>query len=541
MTQEGRTPIVGEAHYAELEVAGAIAYGILPPGDVELEPGDYLHMPARALVETAVAIRARGEEVTASSVLDELSRTGKLDAVGGFGGLSDLQGNYSTPETLGIAALRVRRASARRRLVDVLGRVREGDLYDVAELQYARKTLDKLEQSLGPEHGAKRRSRASDAILRDMAGEQPQRIIPTGFATLDDRLGGGLRSRQLTTVNAPPGSGKTALTVTWTWSLTINAPVLMVQTEIEPEEIAARQAAQLVGKTPDDIMRHAFPPAEAAQILGDDAQERQAFPAYAMSLEPEDGDPIAVIEAEARAIERDTGVMPVIVIDYLQMLAAEEAEQRRASVGTIANRLRRLARDLDAAILVVCSVARSFYGKRPKSETHGEDGAEDARAWLGSAKESGDVEFAAAVVMFLDVEHSAINQDGWIPARVVVSKARRGSIGFVGCRFHGPSGRWEEDNGALAACGQGARNGRDDVRVLAAITSKPGTMTARQLRDLVPGVSKGRVEASVRRLLESGDVETRKVAQLNERGQRRVADVLVPAGHPVLSGESLNV
>lgn len=382
-----------------------------------------------------------------------------------------------------------------------------------------------------------RRGRRASSILRDLASEQPQTIIPTGFATLDDRLGGGLRSRQLATVNAPPGSGKTALSVTWGGNFGRYAPVLLVQTEIEPAEIAARQAAQLDGTTPDAILRHDVDPGAAADRIDADEAERGAFPIFVLALEPEDGDPIEIIEAEARAIAEEVGVAPVIIVDYLQMLAAEDADQRRASVGTIANRLRRLARDLDVAILAVSSVARSFYGKRPREQTHGADGVEDARSWLGSAKESGDVEFAAAVVLFLEVEHAAANGDGWIPARVVVAKARRGRIGFCGARFHGPSGRWTEDEGALASCGSGAREARDDEKTLNAIRSQPGALTSCELRDLVPGVPKYRAESAVARLLNAGAVETRRIPRRTARGQRRAVAVLVPAGHPTLPEE----
>lgn len=73
---------------------------------------------------------------------------------------------------------------------------------------------------------------------------------------------------------------------------------------------------------------------------------------------------------------------------------------------------------------------------------------EDPRDWLACAKESGEIEYDAALLMVLDVGDDADSVTHTRPARLIVAKSRQGGEGFYGLRFHGPSGLFLPDDKA---------------------------------------------------------------------------------------------
>lgn len=119
------------------------------------------------------------------------------------------------------------------------------------------------------------------------------------------------------------------------------------------------------------------------------------------------------------------------------------------------------------------------------------------------------------------------------PARVVVAKARRGSIGFVGARFDGPSGRWSEDGAIAAAMSSGVRQARaeqrkheaDDAVMAQAIegAAQAGTHRSPRAWRTQGGLPEGRTTAAIARLVAPGG---RFVLR---PGPRSNGDVVYPA------------
>ena len=78
----------------------------------------------------------------------------------------------------------------------------------------------------------------------------------------------------------------------------------------------------------------------------------------------------------------------------------------------------------------VSSTARNWYGPHPEI-TYPE-------GFLGAGKESGDLEFDAAVVLYFDVLPEVV--DGGKQGRIAVAKCRPATTGFVGAKFYGGRG-----------------------------------------------------------------------------------------------------
>lgn len=87
-----------------------------------------------------------------------------------------------------------------------------------------------------------------------------------------------------------------------------------------------------------------------------------------------------------------TGTRPVVIIDYLQIIAPRDDDARkgkRESIDNTVTELKRLSRELDAPMLVISSVNRTNY-QSPLS--------------FESLKESGNIEYSADVVLGLQLQ-----------------------------------------------------------------------------------------------------------------------------------------
>lgn len=155
--------------------------------------------------------------------------------------------------------------------------------------------------------------------------------------------------------------------------------------------------------------------------------------------------------------KRVPGSRPLLVVlDFLQLVGSppETREDLRERIGRAAYAARAVARDLDAAVILVSSTSRDNYAKvdGEKDGAKGQGLGEGNPARLvGLGKESGEVEYAADSVMVLcrdtQQEVKKSGDDTWTTTWLAIAKCRaRGETpeaqkGWVELRFNG--GRFE--------------------------------------------------------------------------------------------------
>lgn len=339
----------------------------------------------------------------------------------------------------------------------------------------------------------------------------PIRSYATGLAELDAAIGGGISTRQLLTVLGPPGAGKSAWAVATAIRIAPTIPVLYASTELEQHELMARVAGNLLDRPWSAIARGDVPKQWVLEALAD-----VRIHLLGCDLLPKSGaDALRLIEREAQASATTYGVPPLVIADYLQDLGRGAERDLRARVGDIATDLRAMAQRLDCPVIAVSSVARTYYSPRKAAEMRE---ADDPTVYLAAAKESGDVDYASAVVLFLDVEEAGDGPDR--AARIAIAKSRHGQVGFAGARFAGASGRWTsapDSVGALSAPGRASmatsdREASDDLAVLRKIEKlhadgKRDLCTKSQLRTTC-GIAAERVGPTLERLEHAGRLRT---------------------------------
>jgi hypothetical protein len=260
---------------------------------------------------------------------------------------------------------------------------------------------------------------ASD-MVHDLFSKPLSPPIATPFPQLDLLLGGGLRGVNI--LAGPTGRGKSGWALAQARLTARTRPVVYLSTELDERQALARVAAQELGK------------AWRALYEGDATTEATVAGAveglrlYVMTI----GSVVQMLDAFA-ALALCEPEPALVVLDYLQGLA-RTAEDRRLAVGCVSEAITAWTRTTGGVVLAVSSISRAnYFGTDEKSATD----------FVNAAKESGDVEFDAASVMFLDVAAPPLG--GTSEGRLHVAKSRFGSAGTIGLFFDGPSGTFQAD------------------------------------------------------------------------------------------------
>ena len=241
--------------------------------------------------------------------------------------------------------------------------------------------------------------------LRRAGHERP---IPLPWPKLAAALGGGLWPG-LYTLTGGTGSGKSQMAMQLALHAARNkVPVLYVGLELGERDLVARLVGLLQGRRWSQyyLGREQIPRAEASKVLSD-------LPLY-LEVGPPMGWSYTRLLERARQLRelhppQPRNALPMlIVVDFLQLIASPPGvhEDLRERIGRASYAGRAVARDLDAAVLMVSSTARENYGmiggdaegKGPKL------GEGNPGRLVGSGKESGEIEYSADGVLVLTTE-----------------------------------------------------------------------------------------------------------------------------------------
>jgi replicative DNA helicase len=237
------------------------------------------------------------------------------------------------------------------------------------------------------------------ATYWDRIAEQ-RHAATTGLASLDMALGGGLQAKRLFVILGGPGSGKTTLVNQIAESVAESGrPVVYLTTEDPMSTLLAKTLARLGHIDYGAVLQGR---ASEQRAINDALHELTKRKSAERLLYVEGNgallDEVSTIARQhfARfADEAQGGGAGVLVVDYLQRVARAQLSLLRAggtrdlreAVTSLTEQLRDLARDLTCTVIAVASQNRASGYANTKAMT--------------SAKESGDVEYTADVLMSL--------------------------------------------------------------------------------------------------------------------------------------------
>jgi len=266
---------------------------------------------------------------------------------------------------------------------------------------------------------------------------KPVMGLLTGIKRLDEILGG--LNAGLYLLGGPPGVGKTSLGLQVSNVVARGTPLLYVTFESSAENLTLKAICERAGINPQDVRRGTADLKHLAAVAIEwlrDVASRLAFIEGTVSL--------SVPDLRARAVEAMTRHKLgrcLIVVDYLQIwakggIAYRGLETARSRVETFGAELRELAMSLKSPVLAISSQSRQ----------QGSYGDGTGKTSLDSFKESGGLEYACDVALFLV---GSKKRTATSPARALeldIRKNRDGDTGVVHLIFRPDISRfWEEE------------------------------------------------------------------------------------------------
>jgi replicative DNA helicase len=274
--------------------------------------------------------------------------------------------------------------------------------------------------------------------------------LPTGIPRLDAILGG--LDQGLTLLAGAPGAGKTSLSLQLAQTAAAGGyPVVYVTFENSRKNLIGKAITARAGLNLRDVQRGYADMPKLRQA----ADEWRALARSIAIVEGSSALTIDSVQASARqALNRHGAAQALVIVDYLQLWAKTSRELAplksvRERVEHLGGRLREISMQLESPVLAIASQNRA-------SGDYGSD--KSGSASLDSLKESGDLEYAADVVLFLTLDSSRPAQPPARSVRLHVSKNRHGEIGGVDLVFRPDLATMREPEQPTISLGAKARS-----------------------------------------------------------------------------------
>lgn len=272
----------------------------------------------------------------------------------------------------------------------------------------------------------RRTTRPADSMLEKLVSQvdsrserAPDDTIPTGFASLDRVLAGGLRRKDLVVIAGDVGSGKSALGLgIAVRAAAAGAPTMYLSGEMSPERVLERALA-LEGKVSVDDLRQGKLSDASRTLVGAAAVRLRHSPLIVRPL----------LDMTFEELRSALDIVPrrqLLVVDSLELTPPPRASTRlQERVAGAVRGLKSLALERDVAVLIMAQLP-GHRAARPDPRPTLED-----LGGLGSVKQNADV-----ILMIYREEMYRPGQGVEGATELLVTKNRNGPTGMVDLYFY---------------------------------------------------------------------------------------------------------
>ena len=250
------------------------------------------------------------------------------------------------------------------------------------------------------------------------------KLLSTGLRDVDYKLDGGMRGGEVIIVAGRPGMGKTAAALGIADAAgAADAPAVVFSQEMPGEQLTLRALSRASG-IPIHKLKDGRKMDDADFLLL--TKGTQDLLVDKIIVDDRAALTIADIRSAAREVKREHGKLGVIIVDYLQLMAESEGDNRTQAVGANSRGLKALAKELDVPVVVLAQLSRKVE-ERPNK-----------RPLMSDLRDSGEIEQDADVVVLLyrDEYYNPDSTDKGI-AEWNIAKQRNGSNGVVAAAYVG--------------------------------------------------------------------------------------------------------
>ncbi|HRP01145.1 MAG TPA: replicative DNA helicase [Candidatus Kapabacteria bacterium] len=408
-----------------------------------LSQDSFYHNRHQDIYHAIISISDRGFAPDILTVREELNSQGKLEAVGGVSYLTELLDITPTSANIEQYARIVQEKYLKRLLITTSTNIIEGCYDDssdaIEEIDKAEKHIfeiaeKRLKKSFTP---INKLAKDTYKIISKMAEQDKTGLtgITTGFARLDDMLGGFQRS-DLIIIAARPSMGKTALALSFLRNMGVRerVPVALFSIEMAGIQIVTRlisSDAKLdqhkirtgrINHTENDLIIRSVGRLSDSPIFIDDSPMLS----------------VMELRAKCRRLVAEHKVECVFV-DYLQLMTAPKSESREREISFISSSLKQIAKELNIPVVALAQLNRSIETRPGK----------DKRPLLSDLRESGSIEQDADVVMFVNrpEQYNMMTYEDGTPTEgtgeLIIGKQRNGPTGIVRVAFDKSCARFD--------------------------------------------------------------------------------------------------
>jgi replicative DNA helicase len=427
---------------AERSILGAILLDNLAYNQAaeHLRPEDFSLDSNRRIYARMVDLAESSRPIDIVTLVEELSRTKELQAIGDMAYVSSLLDGVPDRPSIEHYVKIVRDKALMRGLIHVAnaGIARAADQSEPAEdvLNDVEAAIFGLSEKrigrgfLGVQEIVKDSFGSVDALL-----QRGQRItgLATHYTDLDE-MTSGLQKSDLVILAARPSMGKTAfaMNIAENAAITDGKVVGIFSLEMSREALLLRL---LCSRARVDAHKM-----RTGSLWRDDMQRvvraMEELASSQIFIDDTPGVSLSEMRAKARRLQQSCGSLDLIVVDYLQLMSGggKRYENRTQEVSAISRGLKALAKELHVPVIALSQLSRA-----PESR------GGDHRPQLADLRESGSIEQDADLVMFIFREEVYKQDDPDLQGRaeIIISKQRNGPIGRVNLAFIKPSTRFE--------------------------------------------------------------------------------------------------
>ena len=399
---------------------------------------DFYREGHRAVFLAIEGLFSTGEPVEPITVIERLTKDGRLDDAGGRGGVLDLMETPFIAASYRTYAEMVRDTATQRRLLDVGNQIkamvnqREGET--TAMLQDAETLVYGLTQKGVRGDFARAHELVIKGIERLTAAEESGTGVTgvaTGFLDLD-RIVGGLQPGNVIVVAARPSMGKTALAlgIAEHAALSQERSVAIFSLEMSGDELIQRLLASTAIVDAGRIRAGRLAPEDWSRI----GRAADRLSAARLFIDDSEGVTVGEMRTKTRRLKSREG-LDLLVVDYIQLMEGGRRmrdENRVQEISTISRGLKMLARDLAVPIICVSQLNRA------------PDARPDKRPMLSDLRESGAIEQDADLVLMLyrDDYYNDDSEEKGV-AEVNIAKNRHGPTDRVKLTFRGSYAKFD--------------------------------------------------------------------------------------------------
>jgi replicative DNA helicase len=397
--------------------------------DVKLRPEDFYLDKHRLIFAAIFGLYEGSKPVDVLTLIEALNQRAQIEDAGGKHYVSELAAKVPAAGNAKHYAEIVQQNALLRRLLGAGQRIqesvreRDGDprqlaenaerlLFEVAHEEQAG-DFRQLNEILGDE---------LDRLEKLSSGESELTGTASGFKDID-ALTGGFQPGNLIVIAARPSMGKSAWVANIAENVAVkkNTPVAFFSLEMSEVELAQRFIA-CRARIPGDRLRKGQVAQKDWPKVVRACQELEQAPLWF-----DDSSDLGILDLRAKARrlhaqQQANGGLGLIIVDYLQLMRADDARANRVEqVGQMSRGLKILARELDVPVIGISQLSRAPEQRTPP------------RPILSDLRESGQIEQDADVVAFLYREDAYGQRDpDYEPtgiAEVIFAKHRNGPVG----------------------------------------------------------------------------------------------------------------